>query len=132
MRDCGLHGEEHGRDVGPDHLLKRFERSCAKRRAARDAGIGKNDVEFAEFRNRLLDRSFRRRDVGGVGNDGDRVRPEFLRSRLQRLLVAPCYRDPRALRHEQFGCRKANAAVSASNECRLFRQSHGSLQWLHY
>ena len=130
--DCGLHGEEHGGNVGSDHLLKGFERGGAKRRAARDAGIGENDVELAEFRNRLLNRSFRRRDVGGIGDDGERIRPKFLRSRFQRLLVAPCDSDPRPLGHEQFCGRKANAAVSTRYERRLVREPHGRLQWLHY
>ena len=62
---------------------------AAERRAAGNAGIGKHDVELAEFFDRLLDRSFGRGDVGGVGGDRERVRPELLRGGLQRLLVAP-------------------------------------------
>ena len=69
--------------------LECLERGAAERRAAGDAGIGKHDVEFAEFFDRLLDRRFGRRDVGGVGDDRERVRPEFFGGRLQRRLFRP-------------------------------------------
>ena len=85
MRQRGLHGEEHGGEVGADDLLESLERGAAERRAAGDAGIGEHDVEFAEFFGALLDRGFGRGDVGGVGHDRERIRSEFLGGGIQRL-----------------------------------------------
>ena len=64
------------------------QRGAADRRVAGDAGIGEHDVELAEGLDRLRHRVFGRRDIGGVGDHGERIRPEFLRGRLQRRLVA--------------------------------------------
>ena len=75
MRQRGLHGEEHAGEIGADDLLERLERGCAERRAAGNAGIGEQDVVLAELFGALPDRSFGRRDVGGVGNDRNAFGP---------------------------------------------------------
>ena len=127
-----MHGEEHRGDVGADDRFKCGERGPADRRVAGNAGIGKDNVELAELFNRLLDCLFGRRDIGRVGHDRQRIRPQLFRSRLERRLISPGNRHPRALGHEQPCCRKPDAAVAACNQCRLVCQSHGSLRWLHY
>jgi len=84
-----LHGEEHRRDIGPDNGFKGLECGGSDRRIAGDAGIGEQDVELAEFFDRALDRLFGRRDIGGVGDQRERVRSQFLRRGLERRLISP-------------------------------------------
>ena len=132
MRQRGLHGEEHAGEVGADDLLKRLERGGAKRRAARDAGIGEQDVVLAEFFGPLPDRGFGGGDVGGVGHDRERVRTQLLRGRIERRLISPCYDDLGALGHEQSCGRQPDAAVAPRDQRRLVREPHGRLRWLHY
>src|SRR6202008_2072223 len=88
---------------------------------------GEYDVELAEFFHRLLDRLFGRRDVGGVGDQRQRVGPEFVRRGLQRRPVPSGYGDLGPLGHEQPGGREPDAAVAAGNERRPVRKSHRRL-----
>jgi len=74
-----LHGEENRRDVGPDDVLKCLKRGGSDRRIAGDAGIGEQNIELAEFFDRAPDRLLGRRDIGGVGDQRQRVRAQFFR-----------------------------------------------------
>ena len=100
---------------------------AAQRRAAGNAGIGEDDVELAEFLHALPDRGFGRGNVGGIGDDRERVRPKLLRGRIQRRLVAPGDDDARALRDEHARGRQPDAAVAAGDQRRLVLQSHDRL-----
>ena len=76
---------------------------------------------------------FGRCHVIGIGHDGNCIRPEFFRRRVQRRLIAAGNGNPRALGHKQ-PCRcQANAAVATGNERRLvLLVAREGLQWLHY
>ena len=104
-----------------------------KRRASGDAGIGEYDVELAELFGRLFDRRFRRRDVGGVGDDRERVRPQFLRGRFQRRLIASGDGDPGALLHEQRAVVRPMPLLPPVINAVLFASLMIiSFEWLHY
>ena len=107
-----------------DHhkLLSSAERWV--RQAACDAGICEQDIKLAEFCGRLLDRGFRRGDVGRVGDGGERVRAEFFGGRLQGHPIAPGDRNLRALGNEHPRGRKADAAVAPGDQRCLVRKSH--------
>ena len=132
MRQRGLHGEEHAGEVGADDLFKGLERGGAKRRAARDTGVGEHDVVFAELVGSLRERGFGGGDVGGVGHHRERVWTEFPGGGIEGCLIPPCDDDLGALGHEHSCGRKTDAAVATCNQRRLVREPHGRLQWLHY
>ena len=89
MRNRGLHGEEHrvtlvlmtdsnvSSVVPPSGVLPAMP------------ALAKTMSSLPNFSDRLLDRGFRRRDVGGVGDERKGVRPQFLRGGLQRLRLRP-------------------------------------------
>ena len=67
-----------------------------------------------------------RGDIGGVGNDRLRVRPEFRESGIQRRLIAPGDGDPRALGHEQPRGRKPMPLLPPVINAVLFASRIGS------
>src|SRR5215468_9153938 len=64
MRQRRLHREEHRGDIGLEDLLESFQRGRPEWGVAGNAGIGKEDVELAEFLGRAADG---RLGGGGVG-----------------------------------------------------------------
>ena len=104
----------------------------AQRRAARDAGIGEQDVILAEFFGSLADRCFGRGDVCRVSHHRQRVRAQFIGGGIERRLISSCDDDLGALGYEHSCGRQTDAAVAACDQCRLVREPHGCLQWLHY
>ena len=127
MRQRGLHGEEHAGEVGADDLFKSLARGGAKRRAARDTGIGEYDVVFAELVGPLPDGGFGGGNVGGVGHHRERVRTQLPGGGFERCLISPCDDDPGALGHEHSCGRKTDAAVASGDQCRLVREPHAGL-----
>ena len=101
MRDRGLHREKDRGEVGPDDFLECLERLTPSGVPPAIPALANTMSSLPNFLDRLLDRRFRRRDVGGIGDNRKRVRPEFLRRRLQRRLVPPGDDDAGALLHEQ-------------------------------
>src|SRR3981081_3878123 len=81
-------------------MTKCSERGASDRRVTGEAGIGKDNVEFAELVDGLIDGPLGRRDIGRVGHDRQRVWPQFLRGDLKRRLIAPGDGDPCAFGHE--------------------------------
>jgi hypothetical protein len=132
MRQRRLHGEEHAGEVGANDALKSLELGGAKRRTARDTGIGEYDVIVAELAGPLPDRSIGGGNVGGVGHHREGVRTQFAGGGIERRLISPRDDDPGAFGHEQPGGRQPDAAVASGNQRRLVCESHGGLQWLHY
>ena len=127
MRDRRLHGEEHSREIGLDHILKGFERCPADRRIASNASVSKHDVELAELLHGLCDGTFKLRDIGRVCLDAKSIRPEFGHSRIQSGLIPSRDRHPRTFSYKQLCSGETDAAVATGDECRFAFKPHGSL-----
>jgi hypothetical protein len=105
--------------VGVDHVLKNGLVGRAGRSPAGDAGVGKDNIEFAEIFGQGCEEPlaiFRNGDVNAVATC---ARSEFSDCCIERLLVATSNGDLRALRNEKSGCGKADATVTAGNKSLL-------------
>jgi len=127
MRRRRLNREEHGGDVGTQHLLERRQRGAADRRRARNAGIGEHNIEPAERFDGGGDGALGRGDIGRVGLDRQQIGAQFPGDRVEPCPIAAGDRDLRALGDEQARRGKTDAAVAAGDQRRLVREPHGTL-----
>lgn len=119
QRSGRIDGKESTVEVCADYLLEDGFVGRASRRPARNACIGKDDVEFAEvfgeFSEKLL-AVLCNRNVGAIAV---RFRSQLGDRFIQCLLIATCNCDFRAFRDEKAGCGQADAAVASGNESLL-------------
>src|SRR6202453_1144508 len=100
-------------------LLEGLLSRVPERRHLRDARIRKQNVEFAEMLCYLSKEMFSLRSVADVRSKCDRVRPQFLRGRVQCRLISSGDRYLCSFRNEETRSCQSNAAITSGNECRF-------------
>jgi hypothetical protein len=117
-----LDGQENRGDVGAQDVIEILFQGLLDRTEFCYPGIGKQDVEMAEFVLDPVEKAGARLRIQNVGSDGRHT--QLIRGRGERCRIAPCNCDTSAFGNKPPRSRKANPAIPARDQGTLTFQLH--------